>query len=422
MTEIPLNRQGHPSPLIFHLGAAVFGYQSALAFAANPQSPFTVWQSELQTDVLEIGPLDILRLTEASVGRMRSMLTGLSKWQTHPYQRAVTEPEVVWSGGSSRLLDYGTCPESTNPSGPPILVIPSMINRAYILDLHQNCSLVRFLASQGLRPLLLDWGVPTDTERGFNLDSYVENRVLPALDVARSLSKNPIGVLGYCMGGTLAAGVLAQGLEGIAAFATIGSPWDFDASAGVTAALQTSVTTSKAAQFLEDQGQVFGMIPTIFFQQMFAAINPIQAAVKFRKFNELDQNGTAAKHFVAIEDWLADGVPLVTPTAKDLLVGWNVDNATAKGSWRLSGNRVDVRTIRQPTLCICGKRDSITQLSVASALPDSIPNAKKITPDAGHVGMIVGSKARESVWEPIANFFTDQLRNGESHAQNSGKF
>ena len=409
MSDVPVNRQGHPSPLIFHLGAAVLGYQSALTFAANPMDPEKVWQPELRDDALKIEPLDILRLTQTSVGRLRGMLSGLTKWQAHPYRRAVLEPDVIWSDGSSRLLDYGTCPEASDPYGPPILVIPSMINRAYILDLHKDCSLLRFLAGQGLRPLLLDWGEPSDVERGFDLDFYVEKRVLPTLDVARGMSEKPVGVLGYCMGGTLAAGVLAQRGEGVAAFATIGSPWDFDASTGVTAALQSVATAPKATQFLEEQGQVFGMIPTIFFQQMFAAINPMQAAVKFRKFNEMDQNSELARHFVAIEDWLADGVPLVTPTAKDLLVGWNINNATARGSWRLLGQPVDVSAIRQPALCVCGKRDSITQLKVATALPDSIATVKKIVPEAGHVGMIVGSKARESVWRPIADFFTEQL-------------
>src|SRR3546814_5935604 len=38
----------------------------------------------------------------------------------------------------------------------PVLVVPSLINRAYVLDLTAERSLLRWLAAHGLRPLLLD--------------------------------------------------------------------------------------------------------------------------------------------------------------------------------------------------------------------------------------------------------------------------
>ena len=39
------------------------------------------------------------------------------------------EPPTLWSAGATRLLDYGPARR------PPLLVVPSLINRAYILDL-----------------------------------------------------------------------------------------------------------------------------------------------------------------------------------------------------------------------------------------------------------------------------------------------
>ena len=123
----------------------------------------------------------------------------------------------------------------------------------------------------------------------------------------------------------------------------------------------------------------------------------------------MDLNSPAANHFVAIEDWLADGVPLVPPSAKDVLIDWNLKNATARGSWKLQDTSVDLSTIRQPTLNVCGLRDSITQHDVAVAMAREIPNAQLLTPDTGHVGMIVGSNARETVWKPVAEFFTSNI-------------
>ncbi len=385
------------------------GYQSAIANATKPGSAGFEWQPELIEQAASIGDLSTPKLHRVAIERMRAMLSGLEKWQTHPYRRAVVNPPVIWSKGSSRLLDFGGCPEATNPHGPPVLVVPSLINRAYILDLNENCSLLRYLASQGLRPLLLDWGFPSDTERNFDLNSYATQRLLPALEVSRALTNKPIGVLGYCMGGTLAAGVLSLQNADVGAFATIGSPWDFSASKGVAASLPTNATGSQTAEMIENIGQVFGMIPTEFFQQLFALINPMQAAVKFRKLDNMDLDSPAADHFVAIEDWLADGVPLVTESAKNLLIDWNLSNATATGSWKLQETPVDLTSIQQPTLNVCGLRDSITQFEVAAAMAREIPKAKLLTPDAGHVGMIVGSKARETVWKPVSEFFAGNL-------------
>ena len=65
----------------------------------------------------------------------------------------------------------------------------------------------------------------------------------------------------------------------------------------------------------------------------------MQAALKFQKLARLDPDGAAARHFVALEDWLSDGVPMPAGAAKDLLVGWQIRNRTANGRWRFLGGR-----------------------------------------------------------------------------------
>lgn len=403
------DRTGYPSPLIFHLGVAAIGYQNAIFEAAKPNTSEYDWHPELASLADNIGNLDQLHLCQSALGHLRAMMSGLDKWQSHPYRRSVDEPPEIWSDGSSRLLDFGRCVEATNPNGPAVLAVPSLINRAYILDLNENCSLLRYLASQGLRPLLLDWGTPTNVECEFDLNSYVTQRLLPALDASYNLNGKPIGILGYCIGGTLAAGLLSLNNDRVCAFATIGSPWDFSASKGVTAALRSISSKYNPKEIIENVGQIFGMVPTEFFQQLFALINPMQAAVKFCKFDNMDLGGDRANHFVAIEDWLADGVPLVTPSAVDLLVDWNLNNATARGNWVLCEQTVDLAAIHQPTLHVCGLKDTITQPDVATAIAKNIPNARLLTPNAGHVGMIVGSKAEFTVWNPVSEFFLSHL-------------
>jgi polyhydroxyalkanoate synthase len=92
--------------------------------------------------------------------RLSALATGIAAYRRHPYRRTLTEPPALWQEGSTRLLDYGAVAGGAAAGGPPLLVVPSLINRAYVLDLTAEKSLLRWLAAQGLRPLLVDWGAP----------------------------------------------------------------------------------------------------------------------------------------------------------------------------------------------------------------------------------------------------------------------
>ena len=66
----------------------------------------------------------------------------------------------------------------------PALFVPSLVNRAHVLDLLPEASMLRWLAAAGVRPLLLDWGWPGEAERGFTLTDLVAGRLERALDAA----------------------------------------------------------------------------------------------------------------------------------------------------------------------------------------------------------------------------------------------
>ena len=63
--------------------------------------------------------------------------------------------------------------------------------------------------------------------------------------------------------------------------------------------------------------QATGTLPVDMLQTLFAALDPDGIAQKFRHFSTLDPNSDAATRFVALEDWLNDGVPLAAPVARE---------------------------------------------------------------------------------------------------------
>ena len=128
---------------------------------------------------------------------------GSRLYRHHDYARDADDLPILWQQGSSRLVDYG--PEG----GAPLLAVPSLINRAYVLDLLPELSLLRHLSRAGLRPLLLDWGRPGPEERGFDLTDYIAGRLEAAAAAAVKATGRKLALLGYCMGGLLAV-ALAQ--------------------------------------------------------------------------------------------------------------------------------------------------------------------------------------------------------------------
>lgn len=407
------HRIGEPSPLIYHLSAALSAYGQGLLAAPRADSPSFPWTAEERRVAAALGPdLDQMEIAAEIAARLGAMIRGLELWQSHPYRRAVVDPPAILRLGCSRLLDYGAAPEAADPDGPPVLVVPSLINRAYVLDLARDKSMLRFLAGAGARPLLLDWGAPGPIEAGFDLDDYGA-RLLGALDHVRGLTGRPVSVMGYCMGGTFAAGLAARRPEGIAGLVTIGAPWDFASTAGIAGgfrAIFRAQGTAKTEQMLNTLGETFGAAPVSLFQMLFAAVNPMQAAVKFQKLARLDPSSPEAEHFVAIEDWLADGMPMPVGAAKDLLIGWQIRNETAAGRWHFLGGRVDPRAIPVPALVVYGRKDTIAPPSLAEPLAALIPRARGLRPSTGHVGMVVGSVAADQVWRPVAEFLASRAR------------
>lgn len=408
---VAAHRVGQPSPLIFHLGAALSAYGQALLAAPRADSPTFPWIAGLGTDTTALADLDQIEIAREIAARLTATLHGLEVWQAHPYRRTLGEPPAIWQEGCSRLLDYGAVPEATDAQGAPVLVVPSLINRPYILDLMPGRSLLRWLASRGFRPLLLDWGSPGHREAGFDIGSYGAERLQPALSVARRIAGRPVPVLGYCMGGTLSVGLAARVGEDVARLATIGAPWDFASTHGIAGGYRAMVRSKgieRAETLLEGMGGAFGMVPVSLFQMLFALINPLNAALKFQKLARLDPDGPAARLFVALEDWLADGMPMPAAAARDLLIGWQIHNGPAAGTWSFLGGPVDPHGVAAPALVFCGGSDSIAPPALTHPLGRALPNAKIVRPRTGHVGMIIGSAARSEVWRPLADFLAEQ--------------
>jgi poly(3-hydroxyalkanoate) synthetase len=315
-----------------------------------------------------------------------ALIAGIAAYRRHPWQRPAGDPPAIWQEGESRLLDYGP------PEGRPVVFIPSLVNRAYVLDLLPEHSMLRFLSQGGVRPLLLDWGFPGEVERGFTLTDYVAGRLERAL---LSLG-GPVTLAGYCMGGMMAVAAAQRRPDLVDRLVLIATPWDFHAADPAGAANVAALLPS-----LEPVLSVAGTLPIDALQMLFAWLDPGSVGAKYRDFGRQDQAGARARMFVAVEDWLNDGVPLAAAVARETLAGWYGANTPAQGRWRIAGWPVQPEELRLPCWIATPGRDRIVPPQSALALAGCIEGAVLHAPRAGHVGMVAGSGARHALWQPL---------------------
>jgi polyhydroxyalkanoate synthase len=326
-------------------------------------------------------------------------MDGIRRYQAALPAPRPPEPPVAWQSGSTRLLDYGT-----GGDAPPVLVIPSLVNRGYVLDLSVERSLMRHLAGHGLRPLLVDWGTPGAAERDFDLTQYVTGPLQGAFDFALEAGGGRAALIGYCMGGDLALALAQRNPGKVKALALLATPWDFQAGQEATLPLLAVM-----APGLEAVIGHMGVLPTDVLQAMFLGLNPAGAGIKFRRFAQLEPDSEKAREFVALEDWLNDGVPLAGPVARECMFDWYLRNTPLHGQWRVAGEAVDPARIDAPTLVVVPRADYIVPPESAKPLAELIPGARLEVVDAGHIGMVTGSAAREKLYVPLSAWLNGQL-------------
>ncbi len=314
------------------------------------------------------------------------LIAGIAAYRRHPWQRDLPDPPTVWQVGDARLLDFGVAP------GPPVLFVPSLVNRAYVLDLAPGRSMMRWLAAHGVRPLLLDWGWPGATERAFTLSHYVTQR----LESAMASVGAPVVLAGYCMGGLLALAAALRRPGLVRGLALLATPWDFHAEHQADAA-----RLGATLPLFEPLLDTAGALPIDALQALFTTLDPSSIAAKYAAFGRLDQHSEAARGFVAIEDWLNDGVPLAAPVAREALGGWYGANAPARGQWQVAGAPVDPAALRVPSWVAAPARDRIVPPGSALPLARLVPGAVLHRPAAGHIGMAAGPRAEAVLWQPL---------------------
>ena len=317
--------------------------------------------------------------SSGDAGLVADFLASVRRYQASTWTRPASKPGVLLQFGTMQLLDYGL------KSGKPILVIPSLINPSWVLDLLPDNSLMAWLVNQGFRPLMIDWGVPDAFSRSLDMNAVVEQLLVPALAAIGT----PVPLLGYCLGGTLAVALAAHSPDRVSALALMATPWAWSG--------YDTESCRELGQLMhtwEPALNQLGVLPAEQLQMLFAHLDPQLIVRKFAKFADVEAGSHAEHTFFAMEDWSNTGPPLAAPVARQLFGDW-----IAHGINGWPG--IDLSTLVMPALVITASADRIVPETTTRPLASALTKVTHMPVAAGHVGMVVGAKASELLWEPL---------------------
>ncbi len=299
--------------------------------------------------------------------------------------------DIVLRDGASRLL---RAPRGGTGTA-AVLLVPSMLQRWYILDLLETTSLVRVLSETGFDVFVLDWGELAVDAR-LTWDEAV-GRVSRALrHIAKVTGCRRPGLVGYSQGATLAAIVAALEPRRVGALVNLAGPIDFSVR-GVLAPLTDQRLCD--ADALADAGGA----PAGIFRSLVAALHPGATALSALSA-VAHPNPEMRRAFTALERWADDPVPLPPEVLRTWVKRLYQDNALVSGRFSVGGLKVDLGAINAPVLVMTAERDTIcpTASSVALLSVASSATKRHVSVPGGHVSGMAGPMSREAVYRPLA--------------------
>lgn len=280
------------------------------------------------------------------------------------------------------------------PTHVPVLLVPSMINRWYVIDLRQGASLAAAL-SHGTPwdTFCFDWGVPEDEDRYVTWDDVVARLDRMVRRVLRITGAKQVSIVGYCMGATLSSIYTALHPERVAALVNLAGPVDF-AHAG---RLGTMVD---ARWFDPSAMTAAGNLAAHQMQSGFVSLAPTGTISKWVGLVDRGHDPRAREAFGALETWASDNIPFPGGAYVTYIKELYQENLLIKGEHRVRGERVDLSRIRCPVMAIVAERDAICPPKAATALLDAASSTVKdvLSVPGGHVGAVVGSRAAKELY------------------------
>jgi polyhydroxyalkanoate synthase len=335
---------------------------------------------------------------------VKGLFNLMTLWRREKPVVGATPADVVFQENKWKLLRYVPRPQGLAYKT-PLLLIPSLINKHYVLDLMPGKSFAEWFVAQGHDVWCIDWGTPGDEDRYVTFDDVVDGIIGRAMNqVAKRAGVTKTHVLGYCMGGTLAAAHAAVHPERLQSFIALAAPVGFD-DGGLL-----SKWTRSTSFDVETMVDACGIVPWQLMQSAFHMLRPTLGLSKAVMLLDRAWNDEFLDGYLALETWGNDNVSLPGEFYKTYVKDLYREDALMKGTLHLNGRAAKLSNIDCPTLCVTFGHDNIVPRSASAALLEKISSRDKqeLHLDGGHVGAVVSKHAAKTLWPQLSQWLAQR--------------
>jgi len=330
---------------------------------------------------------NVLNAQNFSENDVTKFVAGVQKYQNHSFVVPDKKRSIVWQEGGVTLQKKMNI--ACGDDAPVVLLVPSLINDAEILDLLPQQSFLEFLGVENVNAYILDWGDVAEDEVATSLESLAENRLAMAIRHLCEMHGRSVHVLGYCLGGVLSVMAALNVGASLASLMCLATPWDFEAGEG---RLRSRVQFFFQRPDINLHLQTRDVFMADWMHSVLATLNPDIVVQKFIRFAGMN-GGASESLFVAVEDWLSSSVDLQMSLARDICENLIVGNGAHE--------RIAAQDIECPVLVMASQSDKLVEYECAKMLHDRMQQSEMIIPSCGHIGMMAGRNAQAKVWKPF---------------------
>jgi len=321
-----------------------------------------------------------------------------------------TPRQVVRELPPATLYHYPAEPEGSTPTTGkrPLLVLYSLVNRPYLLDLSPQRSMIRGARDAGLPVYLLDWGRPEPADRFLGLDDYLNDTLHQAIvELSKRHQGQPVDLLGVCQGGTFALCYAALEPARVGRIATLATPVDFHTPEDTLSGLARDLQLDLAVETL-------GNIPADLLNLVFISLKPAELLSRryLEQLPQLRARPDALREFLRMERWMYDSPDLGGQVFLEFVRAFYQDNALTRGRLQIGERPVDLSRLHHPVYNAYATRDHLVPAAAAAALARLLPAAVDYQEEAipgGHLGVMLSRKARQGLHQRLWQWLAQPL-------------
>ncbi len=305
---------------------------------------------------------------------------------------ATADGEVIYRNRMMEVIQYS--PKTDKVKETPIVLFPPWINKFYILDLKEKNSFIRWVVDQGYTLFVVSWVNPDESYRDVNLDTYIEEGFLTAIDIVKEVTdQQRINAIGYCIAGTTLSLTLSlmkqRGDNSIKSATFFTTLTDFSDQGEFLPFLQDDFIDG-----IEEEVNRTGMLRSFIMARTFS----------FLRSNDLVY-GPAIKSYMMGETppafdllyWNGDGANLPAAMAVQYLRRLCQDNAFAEEGVEVLGETLHIKDVDVPLCAVTCETDHIAAWKdcYRGMSKTGSRNRVFILSESGHIAGIVNPPSKK---------------------------